>query len=123
MKSVEEVFSDRVDVDLKISFFEYGIMRNPKTRVVIYSRPQNDNYDCFYYDYTIVSLEEVKEDLAEIEEGFFNFIGSNRETELKRLVNTYLSSIIGDIYMYNGLYQQSCTWNYRLKELIKPELI
>ena len=121
MKKIDEVFTDRTDVSLRVSLFEHGCIRNPKTNKVIYSRSLDDGL--FLYDYTYVSIEELKEDLEEIEQGYFEFGGSNREEEIKNLDNNYLTHHITGLNAYNGLYQQSCTWSYSLKRLLKSELI
>ncbi len=121
MKKINKVFTDRTDASLTVSLFEHGCIRNPKTNKVIYSCKSLSGL--FLYDYTYVSIEELKEDLEETEQCYFDFDGSNREEAIKKLNNDYLTHHITGLNMYNSLYQQSCTWNYSLKSLLKEELI
>lgn len=110
-------YTDKVDVSTEISFFEYGIIRNPKTGHVIYSMEDEDGNR--YYDYTFVDMDEVEEDLKEIDDGFFDFIGSDLNTVLTGLDNNYLTDIIRSMNDYNGMYQQSCTFREKISDLLK----
>ena len=101
-------YSDRVDVTTTISLYEYGIIRNPKTDKVIYCmNPEGEEHtkdNPPKIQTTFISLEEVKEALQDIGQGYFDFIGSDREAELSNLDNNHLSHHIHSINMYNGLF-------------------
>ena len=102
-ENAKEDYSDRVDVTFEISLYEYGIVRNPKTGYVVYTRPKLDNTDSdnpkdYYWDYTIVELEDVVEALNEISSGYFDFVGQTKEEILANLSNEYLT---GEIFSIN----------------------
>lgn len=52
-----------------------------------------------------ISFEDVKEVLEEVEDGYFNFIGSTREKELNELDNDYLTSHIFSLNTYSGFFE------------------
>lgn len=110
----KEGYTDRLDVSMEISLFEYGIIRNPKTDKVIYYIPEIKKYD-----WTTITLEEVKEVLETATNGFYSFIGSTKETELNQLDNNYLTNIIHSLNSYSGAFNDSCTWDCNLMELLE----
>ncbi|MCK5615786.1 hypothetical protein KAR91_78710 [Candidatus Pacearchaeota archaeon] len=110
---VNNGFSDMSDASAEISFMDYGMLRNPKTNQVIYCMPVDADYKEIMLDWSIISIEDVKEYLKEdATDSFYSFVGSTKEQELKGLDNNYLSSIIQAINQYDGNFQQSCLWNY-----------
>lgn len=52
-----------------------------------------------------IEFEDVKEVLEEVEDGYFNFIGSTREKELNELDNDYLTSHIFSLNTYSGFFE------------------
>ncbi len=121
MKSnIENIFTDTVDIDFRVSFFEYGIARNPKNNFVIYSLlgATEETINNYSYDYTIVRIEEIIVAINDIEQGFFDYIGQEKEACLKELSNNYLSYWILSLNSYNGIFNDSCTWNYSLKDIL-----
>jgi hypothetical protein len=96
-------YTDMMDTSKKISLFEYGIVRRPRDGRVVYYIPEINKWD-----WTIISLDKVKEALENINSGFYSFIGSDKETELKNLDNNYLSGIIFSINGWNGMFRDSC---------------
>ena len=93
---LENKFTDRVDVDLQISLFEYGIVRNPENDQTILKITEKE------FLVTDISIGEVKEALERAEKGFFQYIGSDLQTELKRLHNDNLAHIINSINQYES---------------------
>lgn len=122
-------FSDAVDVSPEISLFEYGIIRNPKTEETILTYPSyvwEEMEKEIMFDSFTISLEEVKETLEEMEKGFFDFIGSYKEREIKNLNNEYLTNMIQSIRDYNGTFPFSPCYSVevieRREQLEKIEL-
>jgi len=93
-------FRDRIDVDYHISLYEYGIIRSPITDRVKYYYPLTKEIET-----TWITFEEVKECLEEIEEGYFQYIGSDRKIELSNLNNEHLTPTIFSINQYNGYFE------------------
>lgn len=108
-----EGYTDGLDASMGISLFEYGIIRNPKTDKVIYYVPEIKKYD-----WSTVAIGEVKEVLETATNGFYSFIGSTKEIELKQLDNNNLSNIIHSLNSYSGAFNDSCNWDCNLLELI-----
>jgi hypothetical protein len=104
-----DAYTDRVDCTMEISLFEYGIIRNPETNECIFSRylsneEPNDDEE-IELNHVDVSLADVRGYLIdESSQGFFSYIGSDLETELDRLDNENLASIINSINMYDGWF-------------------
>lgn len=101
----QDVYSDRTDVSFEISLFEQGMVRNPKTNDVIFCmNPMDQGDEDYIYSLTWSSIElsDVQDCLNEISDSFFDFIGSDRETELNNLSNDYLTGIVSSINSYNG---------------------
>ena len=102
-------YTDMPDVSFDISLFEYGIIRNPKTKNTIFCLTANykdsgykfEEHEFVNYE---ITLQEVIEDLNDMPEGFFSFIGSNLNMELENLENDNLSNIIQSINQYDGRY-------------------
>jgi hypothetical protein len=104
-----DAYTDRVDVSMVISLFEYGIIRNPETNECIFSRfltneePDDDHE--IELNYVDVSLTDVRDYLIEDTcQGFFSYIGSDLKTELERLDNNNLAHIINSINSYDGWF-------------------
>ena len=105
-----EVFTDRMDASIKISLYEYQIIRNPKTDKCVIC---TNTHEMDLMDETIkpkvrveyISFDDVHEALEEASEGYFNFIGSTKEKELESLNNNYLTMSIFSLDQYNGYFQ------------------
>lgn len=104
----QEKFSDRMDASYQISLYEYGLIRNPKTDKVIYCLNVVDDVGCMKIKPIIktmqISFEEVQECLADMPDCYFQFIGSDRQTEVAKLDNEYLTHIISSADQYNGYF-------------------
>ena len=100
-------FTDRVDVTFEISLLEYGIIRNPKTCETVfchnsYQTPEDlkdADLDC-----QIITVDEVRDVLESQGDGFFSFIGSDKETEINSLDNNHLANIISSLDSYGGVF-------------------
>jgi N12 class adenine-specific DNA methylase len=103
-----KAYTDRIDVNEDISLHEYGIIRNPKNDRTIFCTNPNVDYPekSYRYEYVIdfISLQDVKEVLEDINKGFFDFIGSDRETEIEQLYNDNLAYMIFSINQYDGSF-------------------
>jgi hypothetical protein len=109
-------FTDKVDVTTTISLYEYGIIRNPKTDkciICINTHELEANWGQLDADsikpiirIDHISLEDVKEGLEEMKQGYFDFIGSTKKEELHALDNEYLSHHITSMNQYNGYFDQ-----------------
>ena len=105
-----EVFTDRMDASIKISLYEYQIIRNPKTDKSVIC---TNTHEMDLADETIkpkvrveyISFDDVHEALEEASEGYFNFIGSTKEKELELLDNDHLTMSIFSLDQYNGYFQ------------------
>jgi len=95
-----EPFRDRIDVDYHISLYEYGIVRSPVTDKVRYY-----NFRTKKTETTQITFDEVKECLQNIEEGYFDYIVSDRKTELSGLDNEHLTLTIFSVNQYNGYFE------------------
>lgn len=107
----KEKFSDRTDASYEVALFEYGLIRNPKTNKVIYCVNVVEDYGNIRFKPIIrtthISLEDVQDCLAEMPDCFFSFIGSDRQTEVDKLDNEYLSYLISSADQYNGYFIDS----------------
>jgi len=106
-----DAYTDRVDVTMEISLFEYGIIRNPKTNECIFSmyltNEEPDDDKEIKLNHVDISLADVRGYLIDdSSQGFFDYIGSDLETELDRLDNDYLTNIINSINSYDGWFNQ-----------------
>jgi len=104
-----DAYTDRVDVSMEISLFEYGIIRNPETNECIFNKyltnEEPDDDEQIELNYVNVSLTDVRDYLIEDTcQGFFSYIGSDLKTELERLDNNNLSHIINSINSYDGWF-------------------
>ena len=101
-------FTDGIDADSKISLYEYGWLRNPandKTLVCLNpSSVEHSKENPPDIRVVHISLEDVKEALEEAGDGYYSFIGSDKETELKGLCNEYLIHFVQSLSMYNGIF-------------------
>ena len=100
-------YTDSIDVTTTISLYEYGYIRNPKTGKTICClnaglEHNKDNPPIIKT--TFISLEDVEEAIEEAPNGYFSFIGSDKETELKELNNEYLTWHIMTLNMYHGAF-------------------
>ena len=110
-----EVFTDKMDVDTKISLYEYQIIRNPRTdKCVICTNTYE--LDTSFGDMMddspkpkvrveYIDFDDVKEALEEASDGYFDFIGSTRKKELELLDNDYLTRHIFSIDQYDGYFE------------------
>ena len=108
-------FSDRVDVTTTIALYEYGIIRNPKTdKCIICSNTHQLNHGQLgetpikpEIRTEYITFDDVKEGLEEINEGYFDYIGSDKKTELDELNNNYLTQHIISLDQYGGIFELS----------------
>lgn len=99
----EKAYSDRMDVSLDISLYEYGVIRNPKSNRTILGIGTNIHGEYIEFDFTYIGMEEVKSHLEEIEDSFFSFVGADsKEQYINELDNECLSHTIHSINMYDG---------------------
>lgn len=101
----EEEYTDRVDVDFDISLYEYGVVRNPQNdQTLIGIKPSNDG---LYTDYavTYISLDDIKEVIENMEDGFFNYIDQPKEEILEILNNDHIAPYIQYVDSYNGYFR------------------
>ena len=104
-------YTDTVDVSIEISLFEYGIIRDPITTECLFCNPvddwnMEDDDNSIHLIRNDVSIQDVKDYLIEdASKGFFTYIGSDLETELERLDNSYLAHIIQSINQYDGWFR------------------
>jgi hypothetical protein len=107
-------YTDTIDVNLQISLYDYGVIRNPKNNRTIICRNFGDEEainvifpeksfkpDLISMD---ISIEDVIEALTEIEQDFFDFIGysGTRNHYILNLDKSHLSSEINSLMMYGG---------------------
>jgi hypothetical protein len=102
-------YTDRVDVSIEISLFEYGILRDPQTNDCIFNNhwtnEEPDDDQEFLLNHNTVTLADVRDYLIDqTSQGFFSYIGSDLQTELDRLDNNNLAHIITPINMYDGWF-------------------
>jgi hypothetical protein len=99
-------YTDRMDVNEDTSLHEYGLIRNPRTDRTIFCTNPTGNYPekSYRYKYVIdfISLNDVIDALEEVSEGYFDFIGSDRKTELENLDNDCLTHTVHSLNQYNG---------------------
>lgn len=116
-------FTDGTDVSPEIALFEYGMLRNPATDETIMASGDVQSGEVAFtlddkkFDIVHISLDDVKVALEEAAEGFFKFIGSTKEEELKNLSKDYVSGTVHSLNMYNGYWDQSAEYNLSLNEI------
>ena len=105
-----DAYTDRVDVTIEISLLEYGIIRNPKTNECIFCITRTCEWEMEDDDKSIelqhrdISIDDMKEYLEEwASDGFFSFIGSDKQKELDQLDNNF-AHLIQSITMYDGYF-------------------
>lgn len=104
----EKFYGDRVDVTFEISLYEYGVVRNPKTNKTIIGVNTDNTGMYTNFDFTYVTLEDVKEHLEEIEESYFSYIGvDNKEKHISNLDNNNLAHEIHSINQYDSWFNLS----------------
>ena len=106
----EDDFTDRVDANFNTSLYEYGVVRNPKNDMTLIG---NKPVDGEYTDYTVfyISLNDVKEVLSDMEEGFFDYIDEDKEEVLSNLDNENLARYIQSINSYNGWWSDQAYYS------------
>ena len=100
----EDEFSDRVDVNFDISLYEYGVVRNPENDMTLIGTKPTDEGVYSDYAVTYISLDDVKEVIADMEDGFFEFIDQPKEEILQILTNEHLAPYIQYVDAYNGYW-------------------
>ena len=114
-------YTDTVDASLEISLYEYGIARNPKTGDVVYCQnPENWGDDKIppSFDWTSARVKEVKEEVKQLRDGFFEFVGTPKKEYLKWIRNANLSNVLQDVNGWNGLFNESCNWDFTEEGMI-----
>lgn len=107
-------FTDKMDASTEISLYEYKIIRNPKTNKCVICTNTYE-LDCSFGDILnrvkpkirveYITFDDVKEALEEVNEGYFNFIGSKHREELKNLDNEFLTLHIFSLDQWDGRFQ------------------
>ena len=121
-EALEKVgFTDGTDVDIATSLFEYGILRNPQTDLTIFGVPSDDGPDDFTHSkfgYNYVSVEDVRETLMDVDDGFYTSIGVGRDEMLRNLGNGHVASAIYDIDAYDGSFNDSTSYDMGMDDLV-----
>ena len=102
------VFTDKIDVNEKISLYEYGFIRNPKTgKTVICSNLGNYLYGKAKPKVRVeyINFDEVYESLEDEDDGFYQFLGDSKEQVLRELHNDNLVPLIHALNQYGGYYE------------------
>ncbi len=106
----QRFYTDRVDCDFHISFHEYGIVRNPKTSECVFCLNTlfHEKIEDGIVKADIISdnidIDSVREALEEVDDGYFDYIGSTREAEIKSLDNDHLTLHIMNLMQYDGTF-------------------
>lgn len=110
------------DISIEISLMEY----NQVSKII------NDNIIiCYYhdyykkYDYTTINKYDLIDDIKNMDNSFFNFIGYIDKDIKLSLISILNNSIYEINYMiqainqYNSSYMESCDFNYNSMQIIK----
>lgn len=101
-------YNDRVDVTFDISLYEYGIVRNSNTDKTIIGLNVDDIGNYTDFNWTYITLEEVREHLKEIDDNYFSYIGvDNKNLHILNLDNANLAHEIHSINQYDGWFRDS----------------
>lgn len=106
-EALEDIYTDRTDVTFEIALHECGIVRNPDNDDTMFCINVTDGHDPEYdykYSHQDISLEDVKEALEEAPNGYFSFIGSDRDTEINGLDNKFLALHIFSLNQWAGVF-------------------
>lgn len=106
------------DVSADVSLGDYGFLWNPETNKAISTLPGyywEDEDPKFHIDH--ITVDQVREALQEIEDGFFDFIGSNRENELDNLDKNNVPYYVESIEQYSGLFRLKERFPYTADEI------
>ena len=103
------VFTDRIDVDAHISLYEYGIIRNPKTGKTVMCTNTGDYLwggQKPKVKILNISRDDVLDQLCEMDEGFFSYIGENKQDVIhdSAVYDEDLSYIIMTMNEYDGCF-------------------
>jgi len=109
-----EVFTDRMDISLKISLYEYQIIRNPKTdKCVIctnihaldtsFGDVLNNTKPKVRVEY--ITFDDVYKALEDVSLGYFNYISRSKTTVLAELDDDYLTANIFLLEQYCGWFE------------------
>lgn len=109
-------FTDGVDANPVENLIEYGCLRNPETGITILCTVCYES-KIVRLDYTVVDIDDVKEALKEMPDGFFDMIDNTLDSILENLEQKNLASLIHDMNMYIGYFSQSCTWEHSVESL------
>jgi hypothetical protein len=103
------VSTDKVDVDEKISLYEYGVIRNPKTGKTVLCTNTND----YLYEgakpkvkVMYISLDDVFEKLNEVDIGFYSWIGSSKIQVMLSIAYNNLAIYINMLNNWNGSFYE-----------------
>ena len=101
------VFTDKVDVDEKISLYEYGVIRDPLTGKTILCTNTSDylwdgNKPKIQVQY--IDFIDVLEALQEVDDHYFDYIGSTRENEINDLHGRYLADHIAALNNWGSIF-------------------
>lgn len=113
-------YTDRMDESLKISLYEQGCIRDPKTHktimMVFHHRKERHVAVSTY-----ISEQDVIDALEEVNEtdpGFFDYIGENFERLIYEYINNEdLSYYIASLNDYNGWFNNNLIYEYKKMKL------
>lgn len=111
LEAFNNYFTDKTSISLYGSLTGYGMIRNPKSGLTIFKQ---GNKFCKI----TVTLKDIRKKLEKTGQDFFNYIGSDRETELKKLCNNTLTGIIQSLNAYYGIFYNSSIRFNNLQELL-----
>ncbi len=103
------VFTDKIDVNEKISLYEYGFIRNPMTgKTVICSNLADHLYNGAKPKVRIqyISFDDVYEYLEDENDSFYEYLSNSKEQVLRELDNDNLVPLIYALNQYGGVYEQ-----------------
>ena len=97
-------YTDRTDVNISISLYEQGCIRDPKTDKTIMMKLNRNGRLVAISSY--ISAEDVRDALEEQETGFFSYIGEedSKEDVICNVDNSNLSHLISSLNSYNGWF-------------------
>ena len=111
---IMEVFTDRMDASLRISLYEYKIIRNPKTDkcVICTNTHLLDTSFGNVLDNTkpkvrveYITFDDVYKALEDVSLGYFDYIGRSKTTVLAELDADYLTAHIFSLEQYCGWFK------------------
>ena len=101
MDRLSAIFTDRPDESLLISLSKARIARDPVTGFTLLG-----GKDCDKWEYAVITLDRVKEDLIRRTDKFWDYVGVNKFYAIHNLDNTKLTDWISAVINYRN------PWNH-----------